>query len=826
MNQVALLIGVNHYQPDLGLAATDQGLAELHAALQQANPPFQSDLCCDRPLAEVQETVEQVFRERQPQDLVLLVLTGYALQTNGSLHFLQADSNADAKGNVWLGTTLSSEFLRLVMDRSPAQRQIVILDCIFRHHLHSTSIPESPVNLQGLLTQAHSGFDPTAARPVKSCDRLVLVAHSHTHHAPMDLHPPDLWGYLHYFAEGLQRGYADIDGNGIMTVANLHTYAQTRLQIAAPAIVPTLLGAIELAQAPLNRVAASRSTLQYARLIEQYRVSVEVDSENRRVLTGRNFLTDIQRIFELSSQQAEQIESEVLRPWWEYHQRLRHYRQHLAALMAQADRLEPMPQAMQTLKQALYLTDEQTAVIDVATFVDEHQQQRELHLKNLARYEQAFLAALLRQYPLTENDRQGLVQLQTLLALTNDEVEAAEHRIVYRIQQLVAHDVPPEAPINEPHPTKVVEPLVEPPESMPSGIDSPLSASPNLERLLEHLERTAFQGGAPVQNKGVGEVAAPEPSSPPVTEVQAPPSPTPPPLAPVTERQPSSSRPFIIDWLVPLLLIATLVGTAAAVLLPSLRNRLPVAGGSMNAITNPNEAFDIGRSKMQTQEYTDAIAAYNRAIELDPNLVAAYINRGIVHTKLGEYDKAIADYTAVITKSPNTRNELIALSNRSHVHYDKGDYQRAFADAEAVVRREPGMPEALINRANARLKLPNANKNDYEEAIKDYDRAIQVATQEGLGNLFLAGAYTNRGNAHLFADKADAAIADYNEALKRESNYADAIYNRGLAYASKGDILAATQDLNQAVELYEQQGNRVMQKNARDQLAKLSGRRS
>jgi uncharacterized caspase-like protein len=144
MNQVALLIGVNHYQPDLGLAATEQGLAELHAALQQANPPFQSYLRCDRPLAEVQETVELVFRKRQPQDLVLLVLTGYALQTNGSLHFLQTDSDADAEGNVWLGTTLSSEFLRLVMDRSPAQRQIVILDCIFRRHLHSTSIPESP----------------------------------------------------------------------------------------------------------------------------------------------------------------------------------------------------------------------------------------------------------------------------------------------------------------------------------------------------------------------------------------------------------------------------------------------------------------------------------------------------------------------------------------------------------------------------------------------------------------------------------------------------------------------------------------------------------
>jgi len=825
MNQVALLIGVNHYQPDLGLAATEQGLAELHAALQQANPPFQSYLHCDRPLAEVQETVELVFRKRQPQDLVLLVLTGYALQTNGSLHFLQTDSNADAEGNVWLGTTLSSEFLRLVMDRSPAQRQIVILDCIFRRHLHSTSIPESPVNLQGLLKQEHSASDPTTANhPVKPCDRLVLAAHSRTHHAPLDLHPPELWGYLRYFAEGLQRGYADVDGNGILTVANLHTYAQTRLQIAAPAIVPTLVGEIDLAQSPLNRVTASRATLQYARLIEHYRVSVEIDSENRRVLTGRNFLTDIQRIFELSSQQAEQIESEVLRPWWEYHQRLRRYRQHLAALAAQADRPGPSQQAIQTLKQAFYLTDEQTAVIDVATFVDEQQQQRELHLKNLARYEQAFLAALLRQYPLTETDRQGLLQLQALLALTNDEVEAAEHRIVSRIQQLVIRDVSAEPSRNEPPPPKVVEPLVASPESMAPGGDSPPAATPNRERLLEHLERTAFQGGAPAQNNVVPEGNTPESFPPPSTEIQPPPGPPPPLPAPVTERQPSSNRPFIIDWLVPLLLIATLAGTAAAVLLPNLRDRLP-AGSSMNAITNPDEAFAIGRSKTREQQYTDAIAAYSRAIQLKDDLIAAYINRGIVYTKLGEYDKAIEDYTTVVKKSPNTRNELIALSNRSHVYYDKGDYERAFADADAVLRREPGMPEALVNRANARLKRPNAGNNAYEEAIKDYDRAIQTATQGGLGNAFLAGVYTNRGNAHLFADKTDAAIADYNEALRRERNYVDAIYNRGLAYAAKGDVSAAIEDLSQAADLYKQRGDRPMENKAREQLAKLPGPR-
>ena len=45
------------------------------------------------------------------------------------------------------------------------------------------------------------------------------------------------------------------------------------------------------------------------------------------------------------------------------------------------------------------------------------------------------------------------------------------------------------------------------------------------------------------------------------------------------------------------------------------------------------------------------------------------------------------------------------------------------------------------------------------------------------------------------------AIQDYDEAIRLNPNYADAYYNRGLAYGAKGDQDRAIQDLNEAIRL-------------------------
>ncbi len=50
------------------------------------------------------------------------------------------------------------------------------------------------------------------------------------------------------------------------------------------------------------------------------------------------------------------------------------------------------------------------------------------------------------------------------------------------------------------------------------------------------------------------------------------------------------------------------------------------------------------RSLLQLGELEAALAAYDRAIALEPEFAAAYANRGVLHDRAGRYRAAIADY--------------------------------------------------------------------------------------------------------------------------------------------------------------------------------------
>jgi tetratricopeptide (TPR) repeat protein len=349
------------------------------------------------------------------------------------------------------------------------------------------------------------------------------------------------------------------------------------------------------------------------------------------------------------------------------------------------------------------------------------------------------------------------------------------------------------------------------------------------------MERTA-QTGIPQQNVVVQQVAPEAPPQPDPTLLQT----------PVAERQVVTSvepstrpersrpepRPFILEWLLPLLLLGVLAGAAAAAFVPGLfggsrpqianTNPTTPISSAANSITNPKQALDLGLREARARRYTEAIAAYNRAIQLDPNLAAAYINRGRARHQLGDLDNAISDYTRASEISTNSGERLLALSNRSHSYYVKEDYVRAEADAQTVLRTNPLMPEALINRASAQVKLANNNPQVYTSALNDYNRAIQEAGRRNpVDKNLLATAYNNRGNLRLQQQLPAQAIADYNLALKNLPNYADALYNRGLANATQGNVAQAEKDLNQAADFYGQQGNTTMQKTARAEAAKV-----
>jgi tetratricopeptide (TPR) repeat protein len=98
-------------------------------------------------------------------------------------------------------------------------------------------------------------------------------------------------------------------------------------------------------------------------------------------------------------------------------------------------------------------------------------------------------------------------------------------------------------------------------------------------------------------------------------------------------------------------------------------------------------------------------------------------------------------------------------------------------------------PEECLNRGNAAL-----NKNDFENAIKEYTEAIRVKTDYAI-------AFGNRGLAYSRKKEFEAAIKDLTEAIRLDSNFGDAYLTRAYVHLRNSNSEAAIDDCDTAIRL-------------------------
>ena len=98
--------------------------------------------------------------------------------------------------------------------------------------------------------------------------------------------------------------------------------------------------------------------------------------------------------------------------------------------------------------------------------------------------------------------------------------------------------------------------------------------------------------------------------------------------------------------------------------------------------------------------------------------------------------------------------------------------------------------EYFFNRAQDKFELA-----DYEEAILDYNKALELSPSE------ISLVYSMRGNAKRNLNDFDGAILDQNKALDFDPLYADGYFNRAIAKFKKGDFDGAINDYSQVVSI-------------------------
>ena len=197
--------------------------------------------------------------------------------------------------------------------------------------------------------------------------------------------------------------------------------------------------------------------------------------------------------------------------------------------------------------------------------------------------------------------------------------------------------------------------------------------------------------------------------------------------------------------------------------------------------------YHIGNEASRNGNYALAIKFYDMALLPPSPYKEAFIERGMAHFYLDNWEEAISDYDDAIRVEPK---DVRAYTARAYAKHKKGLYKPAIADYnKAVSMMTSEDPNIYLLRGQFKADL-----GKHHDAINDYNEAIKINPQ-------YADAYHNRGIAKARLGEHRNAINNYNEAIKINPQYADAYHNRGIAKAKLDEHLNAIADFNKAIKI-------------------------
>jgi tetratricopeptide (TPR) repeat protein len=125
-----------------------------------------------------------------------------------------------------------------------------------------------------------------------------------------------------------------------------------------------------------------------------------------------------------------------------------------------------------------------------------------------------------------------------------------------------------------------------------------------------------------------------------------------------------------------------------------------------------------GMTQEMLEHFEQAIADYNKAIELNPKYGNAYNNRGNIKSKRSDFKGAIRDYSRAIELNSQF---VEAYCNRGIARENLGDHSKALKDFDRAIELNPEYIDGYLRRAMLRQ-----DSGDYAGAIRDFDRVIEI----------------------------------------------------------------------------------------------------
>lgn len=193
----------------------------------------------------------------------------------------------------------------------------------------------------------------------------------------------------------------------------------------------------------------------------------------------------------------------------------------------------------------------------------------------------------------------------------------------------------------------------------------------------------------------------------------------------------------------------------------------------------------LGLVYFETGDFANARPRFERAAQLDEQLVEPLINLGRLEAEQGRFTQAADAYTAALTRDPNN---LLALSLRAFSAIELNRADQARADIAQCLQINANFAPCLAYDGFLRLR-----ERDFSGAIEPLTLAINQAPDAQTLD-WRAQAYAATGR---YAD----AIADLTRAVEREAFNPIYAARRALYRVYAQDLTGAQADIDRALEL-------------------------
>ncbi|NJK63994.1 MAG: tetratricopeptide repeat protein [Synechococcaceae cyanobacterium SM2_3_1] len=197
----------------------------------------------------------------------------------------------------------------------------------------------------------------------------------------------------------------------------------------------------------------------------------------------------------------------------------------------------------------------------------------------------------------------------------------------------------------------------------------------------------------------------------------------------------------------------------------------------------------------------EAIDAYWAALGLDDSLAEAHYHMGIALSRQGQLKAAVAAYRTALNLAQDPEMIRTIHSYLGIASVRTGEIEAAERIFRQVLQEDPHLAIAHYG-----LGQVLASRGQHDTAVQSYEQALELdpallSASAAIGLTYLARKQQSAsGRKYIHSRQAEAAIARFEQVLRKDATVADAHFGMGEVFRIRGNLLFALRSYQAAVD--------------------------